>query len=254
AHGTPISRCDRGRHDYARSGRRHGRFHRISDRGDRRRNDRGGRVFAPPFAIVVVAAPYYRRFAANPWVKALVQGVAAAVGAIAGAAVILARRALVDLVSVGLALVVLATLLKSEEDSRTCRHHCRRSCRTPIASIGLITSERKEIGMRIRNRNGLRVPSLVASLLIAAPLNYAQSADSPLPAKPQTIVFVCEHGSAKSVIAAAHFNRLASEKGLPYRAIARGINPDDKIPATVSNGLAADGLTVLGWQPTRVSP
>jgi chromate transporter len=70
-------------------------------------------VFAPPFAIVVVAAPYYRRFAGNPRVKAFVQGVtAAAVGAIAGAAVILARRALVDLVSVGLALVVLATLLK----------------------------------------------------------------------------------------------------------------------------------------------
>jgi chromate transporter len=70
-------------------------------------------VFAPPFAIVVVAAPYYRRFAGNPRVKAFVQGVtAAAVGAIAGAAVILARRTLVDLVSVGLALIVLATLLK----------------------------------------------------------------------------------------------------------------------------------------------
>jgi chromate transporter len=42
-------------------------------------------VFAPPFLIVVTAAPYYRRFARNPQVKAFVQGVtAAAVGAIAG--------------------------------------------------------------------------------------------------------------------------------------------------------------------------
>src|SRR5256885_9044625 len=46
-----------------------------------------GAVFAPPYFIVVVAAPYYRRFAQNRQVKAFVQGVtAAAVGAIAGAA------------------------------------------------------------------------------------------------------------------------------------------------------------------------
>src|SRR5690242_15420164 len=50
--------------------------------------------------------------------------------------------------------------------------------------------------------------------------------------KPQTetILFVCEHGSAKSVIAAAHFKRLAEQRGLPHRAIARGINPDPEIP------------------------
>jgi chromate transporter len=73
-------------------------------------------VFAPPFVIVVVAAPYYRRFAGNPRVKAFVQGVtAAAVGAIAGAAMILARRALVDLVSVALALGVFAILWKAKK-------------------------------------------------------------------------------------------------------------------------------------------
>jgi chromate transporter len=70
-------------------------------------------VFAPPFLIVVIAAPYYRRFAGNAQVKAFVQGVtAAAVGAIAGAVVILARRSLVDWVTVVIALAVLAALLK----------------------------------------------------------------------------------------------------------------------------------------------
>ena len=40
-------------------------------------------VFAPPYLIVLVGAPYYRRFAQNRQVKAFVQGVtAAAVGAI----------------------------------------------------------------------------------------------------------------------------------------------------------------------------
>src|SRR6516162_8062914 len=54
-------------------------------------------VFAPPYFFVLLAAPYYRRFAANPQVNAFVQGVtAAAVGAIAGAAYILARRSLID--------------------------------------------------------------------------------------------------------------------------------------------------------------
>jgi chromate transporter len=70
-------------------------------------------VFTPPFLIVITAAPYYRRFAGNPQVKAFVQGVtAAAVGAIAGAVVILARRSLIDVVTVGIALATLAALLK----------------------------------------------------------------------------------------------------------------------------------------------
>jgi protein-tyrosine-phosphatase len=68
-----------------------------------------------------------------------------------------------------------------------------------------------------------------------------------------TIVFVCEHGAAKSVIAAAHFNRLAAERGLPYRAVSRGTKPDEKIGAGVLSGLADDGLDVSTWHPTPVS-
>src|SRR5438045_8860799 len=68
-------------------------------------------VFAPPYFIVLFGAPYYRRFAQNRQVKAFVQGVtAAAVGAIAGAACILARRSLVDTSTVVIALVTLAVL------------------------------------------------------------------------------------------------------------------------------------------------
>ena len=69
----------------------------------------------------------------------------------------------------------------------------------------------------------------------------------------QTILFVCEHGSAKSVIAAAHFNRLAEQKSLPYRAIARGINPDTEIPQQVRLDLAKDGLDVSTWKPQLVA-
>jgi protein-tyrosine-phosphatase len=107
--------------------------------------------------------------------------------------------------------------------------------------------------MRKQNQNSSPIPWIIACLLSTTLLNYAQTANSSPAAKPETVVFVCEHGSAKSVIAAAHFNRLAAEKGLPYRAIARGTNPDEKVPAIVSDGLAGDGLTVSGGQPTRVS-
>jgi chromate transporter len=70
-------------------------------------------VFAPPFLIVVLAASYYRRFAANPQVKAFVQGVtAAAVGAITGAAVILGKRALVDIPTVTIGLTTFVALVK----------------------------------------------------------------------------------------------------------------------------------------------
>ena len=69
-------------------------------------------VFAPPYFIVLFGAPYYRRFARNRQVKAFVQGVtAAAVGAIAGAAFILARRSLIDLPTVTIGIVTLVVLM-----------------------------------------------------------------------------------------------------------------------------------------------
>lgn len=72
-------------------------------------------VFAPPYFIVISGAPYYRRFAQNRQVKAFVQGVtAAAVGAIAGAAYILARRSVVDVPTIIIAVVTLGILMLSK--------------------------------------------------------------------------------------------------------------------------------------------
>ena len=54
-------------------------------------------VFAPPYFIVLIAAPLYRRFTKNLYVNAFVKGVtAAAVGAITGAVFILGSRTLID--------------------------------------------------------------------------------------------------------------------------------------------------------------
>jgi hypothetical protein len=57
-----------------------------------------------------------------------------------------------------------------------------------------------------------------------------------------TVVFVCLHGSAKSQMAAAHFNRIASERGLPFTAVSRGIEVDTLIPTRIRDGLNLDGL------------
>lgn len=68
------------------------------------------------------------------------------------------------------------------------------------------------------------------------------------------IVFVCEHGSAKSIIAAAHLNRLAFERHLDLRAVARGTNPDATIPPHVIEGLRREKLTPDGDKPEQLSP
>ena len=59
--------------------------------------------------VVIVLAPYMRRFVKNPQVKAFVDGVtAAATGAIAGATFVLGKRAILDMTT---AMICLATLL-----------------------------------------------------------------------------------------------------------------------------------------------
>lgn len=69
----------------------------------------------------------------------------------------------------------------------------------------------------------------------------------------QTIVFVCEHGSAKSVVAAAHFNRLAAERGLAMRADSRGTDPDAEIAPNAEAGLRTDGLVVVDRVPAKLT-
>lgn len=70
-------------------------------------------VFLPVYAIVVLVAPYYKRFNRNPQLHAFVRGVtAAATGAIAGAVVVLARRAIHDWVTLAIAVVITAILFK----------------------------------------------------------------------------------------------------------------------------------------------
>jgi protein-tyrosine-phosphatase len=68
------------------------------------------------------------------------------------------------------------------------------------------------------------------------------------------IIFVCEHGAAKSVIAAAYFNKMAQEMGADQWALARGTNPDEELSQVALAGLHADGLTPTEVKPQKLLP
>ncbi len=67
------------------------------------------------------------------------------------------------------------------------------------------------------------------------------------------VLFVCQHGAAKSIVAAAHFRRLATARGLDVDAVSAGTEPDPElIPAAVA-GLAGDGLAARPSRPRPVT-
>ena len=70
-------------------------------------------VFLPVYLVVVIAGPFYKKFAGNPQLRAFVQGVtAAATGAIAGATVVLAKRSVTDIPTILIAILSLLLLFK----------------------------------------------------------------------------------------------------------------------------------------------
>ena len=94
---------------------------------------------------------------------------------------------------------------------------------------------------------------ILGPVLALVPAAGTQTGGTQAQTTPSTIVFVCEHGSGKSVIAAAQFNRLASEKGLPYRAVSRGTKPGEAVSDAVRTGLAAEGIDVTVWTPKAIT-
>ena len=89
--------------------------------------------------------------------------------------------------------------------------------------------------------------ALIPTLIVATA--FAQSTKL----QPEAIVFVCEHGAAKSVIATAYFNKLAAERGIPQRAITRGTNLDPVFAPKVIAGLEAAKVPPPAGLPTLLT-
>lgn len=68
-----------------------------------------------------------------------------------------------------------------------------------------------------------------------------------------TVLFLCAHGGAKSVMAASYFNRRAEELALPYMAAAASTEePYDTVPRPVADLLLRQGHDVRAFTPRRV--
>lgn len=91
----------------------------------------------------------------------------------------------------------------------------------------------------------MSVIQFVALILAGA----VQTPSRPAPA----VVFVCEHGAAKSVVATAYFNKLAAERNLPFRATFRGTSPQDDLSVRAVDGLKADGVAVPAGKPAAIT-
>lgn len=71
-----------------------------------------GATFLPCYLCTVLPAPYFKKFGKNPVIKTLMDGLTtAAIGALAGAVIIIAQRQFVDWVTIVIALIVAGILL-----------------------------------------------------------------------------------------------------------------------------------------------
>ena len=94
----------------------------------------------------------------------------------------------------------------------------------------------------------------------AVPIASSQTGTgNPKSSKPPTILFMCPHGAAKSVLASAYFQRLAKERGLNVHVASAGTEPD---ASSLSGcGRPFEGARLLGSRlrsparsPRRSSP
>ena len=69
----------------------------------------------------------------------------------------------------------------------------------------------------------------------------------------QTILFLCPHNAAKSVIAAAYCQRLAVQHGLELDITSAGTEPDAAVSPAVAAMLRAEGVDVTNHRPRSVN-
>lgn len=110
---------------------------------------------------------------------------------------------------------------------------------------------------KIRNRKRLAKSitriltscGIMMTLLPAFVWSQRKVSSAPSP----TVVFICEHGAARSVIAAAYFNKLASERHLNFHAIARGIAAQPDLSASAVTGLQRDNVPFPREKPRNAT-
>jgi arsenate reductase (thioredoxin) len=101
-------------------------------------------------------------------------------------------------------------------------------------------------------------PAVVTIILSAGLLNpgltRAQDARTGADrARPTTVLFMCPHGAAKSVLASAYFQRIAKERGLNVRVDSAGTDPDPEVGKAVAAHLTKTGYALPIDKPRRAT-
>ncbi len=115
---------------------------------------------------------------------------------------------------------------------------------SPGARTSLFVPELDRLYLAVRASS-----STPAAIWVVRPESVAQTPSAVQTNDSHRVVFVCEHGSVKSLIATLYFNQRAQQRGLRYTAVARGTSPDAAVPATVQQGLRAAGFDVVHYVP-----
>ncbi len=108
--------------------------------------------------------------------------------------------------------------------------------------------------MQIR-RHGLPVGIAAVALAgLTAALDRVSDAAREPTGDRASIVFVCQNGVAMSVWSALTFDRIAAERGLPFRAISRASAATfTRVPLRMRLALWLDGYRVGGYEPHVIS-
>jgi protein-tyrosine-phosphatase len=69
-----------------------------------------------------------------------------------------------------------------------------------------------------------------------------------------TILFLCPHNAAKSILAAAYCEHLAAQCGLAVQVTSAGTEPDAAASPEVVALLRTEGLDIAHHRPRHVSP
>jgi arsenate reductase (thioredoxin) len=104
----------------------------------------------------------------------------------------------------------------------------------------------------MRTNRILVVATILAVAVVAASLRAQKQTGNPS-IKPPTVLFMCPHGAAKSVLASAYFERLAKERGLNVRVDSAGTDPDPTVSPTVAAHLKRQGYPAPKSNPRRVT-
>jgi protein-tyrosine-phosphatase len=102
--------------------------------------------------------------------------------------------------------------------------------------------------MRMTSRKGIALA--LATFLFCGCAEHRAIRSTPQQA---VVLLVCAHGSVKSLMTTSLFNQAASARSLPFRAVSRGVMPDEQVPEEIADALAREGFDVHNFKPVRVS-